>query len=128
MVSRPCARCRKVKRCKFTREADGRITYVCRPCISRAARLTRDHGGWRTQSEILTRERRHVDLEAGTLRLDPGEAKNGEGRVVYLTPELRDLLAAQLERVRAAEKSAGRNHPLPVPVPLRQEAYRAAQA
>jgi integrase len=37
--------------------------------------------GWRTQSEILTRERRHVDLEAGTLRLDPGEAKNGEGRV-----------------------------------------------
>ena len=36
--------------------------------------------GWRTQSEILTRERRHVDLEAGTLRLDPGETKNGEGR------------------------------------------------
>jgi hypothetical protein len=44
MVSRPCARCRKVKRCKFTREADGRTTYACRPCLSRAARLTRNHG------------------------------------------------------------------------------------
>src|SRR5262245_43936111 len=32
--------------------------------------------GWRTQSEILTRERRHFDIEAGTLRLDPGETKN----------------------------------------------------
>jgi hypothetical protein len=44
MVSQPCARCRKVKHCKFTREADGRITYVCRPCLSRAARSTRNHG------------------------------------------------------------------------------------
>jgi integrase len=48
--------------------------------------------GSRVPSEILTRERRHVDLEAGTLRLDPGETKNGEGRVVYLTPELKALL------------------------------------
>jgi hypothetical protein len=36
--------------------------------------------GWRTQSEVLTRERRHVDIEAGTLSLDTGEAKNDEAR------------------------------------------------
>jgi hypothetical protein len=34
--------------------------------------------GWRMQSEVLTLERRQVDLEAGTLRLDPGTTKNDE--------------------------------------------------
>ena len=34
------------------------------------------HGtGWRVQSEFLTRQWRHVDLDAGWLRLDPGEGK-----------------------------------------------------
>jgi integrase len=61
--------------------------------------------GWRMQSEVLRLERRHLDLEAGTLRLDPGMAKNEEGRVVYLTPELRTLLGEQLERVRDLERS-----------------------
>ena len=64
--------------------------------------------GWRTQSEVLTLERRHLDLEAGTLRLDPGMTKNDEGRIVYLTPELKALLAAQLERVEALQKRTGR--------------------
>ena len=40
--------------------------------------------GWRMQSEILAVERRHLDLAAGTLRLDPGSTKNAEGRLVYL--------------------------------------------
>jgi integrase len=61
--------------------------------------------GWRMQSEVLTLERRHLDLEAGTLRLDPGVAKNEEGRVVYLTPGLRTVLSEQLERVRDLERS-----------------------
>ena len=52
--------------------------------------------GWRTRSEILTLERRQVDLKAGTLRLEPGTTKNREGRVVYLTPELRTLVVEQL--------------------------------
>jgi integrase len=64
--------------------------------------------GWRTQSEVLTLDRRQLDLEAGTLRLDPGTTKNDEGRVVSRTPELKALLAAQLERVRVAERRAGR--------------------
>jgi len=37
--------------------------------------------GWRMQSEVLALERRHLDLEAGTLRLDPGMTKNAKGRV-----------------------------------------------
>jgi hypothetical protein len=38
------------------------------------------------QSEVVPLERRHLDLEAGTLRLDPRMTKNAEGRVgVYLT-------------------------------------------
>ena len=31
--------------------------------------------GWRTQSEVLALERRHLDLDAGTLRLDPGRRR-----------------------------------------------------
>jgi integrase len=51
------------------------------------------------QSEVLTLERRQVDLEAGTLRLEPGTTKNDDGRVVYLTPEVKASIVAQLERV-----------------------------
>jgi integrase len=63
--------------------------------------------GWR-KGEVLGLERRHVDLEAGTLRLDPGSTKNGEGRVVYLTPEVQRLLAEQLARADALQKKIGR--------------------
>jgi integrase len=64
--------------------------------------------GWRIRSEVLTLERRQLDLEAGTLRLDPGTTKNDEGRLVYLTPELARLLGGQLDRVRALERKTGR--------------------
>ena len=56
--------------------------------------------GWRTRSEVLTLELRQVDLVAGTIRLDPGQTKNQDGRVVYLTPELIGLLRAQVDRVK----------------------------
>jgi len=36
--------------------------------------------GWRVHDEILTRQKKHLDLSAGWLRLDPGETKNREGR------------------------------------------------
>lgn len=64
--------------------------------------------GWRTQSEVLTLERRQLDLEAETLRLEPGTTKNDDGRVVYLPPDLKAQLAAQVERVRAVERQIGR--------------------
>jgi len=64
--------------------------------------------GWRVPSEVLTLERRQLDLAAGTLRLDPGATKNGDGRVVYLTPELKALLTAQVARVEALQRQLGR--------------------
>src|SRR5262249_14715559 len=64
--------------------------------------------GWRMQSEILSLERRQLDLAAGTLRLEPGTTKNNEGRVVYLTPELKALLSGQLERVETLQKRLGK--------------------
>ncbi len=39
--------------------------------------------GWR-RNEVLTLEQRQLDLSAGTLRLDPGSTKNGDGRLCYL--------------------------------------------
>jgi integrase len=39
--------------------------------------------GWRINSEVLTLQRRQVDLKAGEVRLDPGTTKNFEGRVFY---------------------------------------------
>jgi integrase len=71
--------------------------------------------GWRMQSEVLTLERRQLDLEAGTVRLDPGTTKNDEGRLVYLTPDLKALLAGQVERIRAVERKAGRIIPFLFP-------------
>jgi len=50
--------------------------------------------GWRLKSEILTREWKHVDLINGWLRIDPGEAKTGEGRNFPLTATLRALFEA----------------------------------
>ena len=63
--------------------------------------------GWRIRSEVLTLQRRHVDLRAGAVRLDAGSTKNGEGRVIYLTPELRQLVAEQLARVDALGRETG---------------------
>ncbi len=67
--------------------------------------------GWRIDSEILSLERRQVDLKAGTIRLDPGQTKNDDGRIAYLTPELKSLLGAQVARVEAFQKKSGRITP-----------------
>jgi len=64
--------------------------------------------GWRIDSEVLTLERRQLDLEAGTLRLDVGGTKNDDGRVVYLTAELEVALREQVGRVEALQKRTGR--------------------
>jgi integrase len=63
--------------------------------------------GWRIASELLTRQKHHVDLNARWLRLDPNETKNAEGRMFPLTAELREILEAQLEHTRALEVANG---------------------
>ncbi len=63
--------------------------------------------GWRMQSEVLSLELRQLDLDSGTLRLDPGATKNNEGRVVYLTPELTAMLRAQTDRVMRLMRERG---------------------
>ncbi len=64
--------------------------------------------GWRMRSEVLTLRRSQLDLNAGTLRLHPGETKNREGRVIYLTADIKASLAEQIERVDQLMKRTGR--------------------
>jgi hypothetical protein len=68
----------------------------------------RDLGGdgWRRHRA----ERPSFALSAGrkTLTLDPGQTKNGEGRVAVLTPDLVLLLTEQVERVKALERKLKR--------------------
>jgi integrase len=45
--------------------------------------------GWRTDSEILPLEWRHVHLDDNELHIDGAMAKNKEGRTFPMTPELR---------------------------------------
>jgi integrase len=65
--------------------------------------------GWR-RGEILSRQWRHVDLDRGVLRLEPGETKNGKGREfpLYAMPELRAVIEAQRTRVSEIERRTGR--------------------
>ncbi len=48
-----------------------------------------------------------MDFQAGWLRLEPGETKNGEGRMFPLTPELREILERQRVRTEALERATG---------------------
>jgi integrase len=64
--------------------------------------------GWRIHDELLPRQWKHLDVTAGWLRLEPGETKNGEGRMFPLTPALRAVLEAQRERTRQIERQTGR--------------------
>jgi site-specific recombinase XerD len=64
--------------------------------------------GWRVKSEILTRQKCHLDLKAGWLRLEPNETKNGEGRQFPLTPALRAVLEKQIKATDAFEKKTER--------------------
>jgi integrase len=91
----------------FKREWYEAVRRHLRPDLQTAITIAHTYG-WRMQSEILALERRQLDLDAGMLRLEPGTTKNDEGRLVYLTPELKALLAAQVDRVKALERKLGR--------------------
>jgi integrase len=53
------------------------------------------HTGWRVLSEVLRLTWQQIDLDAGTIRLEVGTTKNKDGRLIFLTRDLRALLANQ---------------------------------
>jgi integrase len=90
----------------------------CEPATFAAIRkhLPEPHGlavaicytlAWR-RAEVLGLEWRHVDLEAGALRLDAVRAKNDEQREAFLTPSLLSELKAHRLRVEALQRQLGR--------------------
>lgn len=91
----------------FERAEFGRLLWHL-PKDLRACAITAYVTGWRVPSEVLTREWRHVDLEHGWLRLEPGETKSGRGRMFHFTPALRVALRTQRAATTAAERRLGR--------------------
>jgi integrase len=59
------------------------------------------HTGWRIRSEVLRLTWAQIDLPEGTVRLEVGETKNKDGRLIYLTGELRALLMNQWQEHRS---------------------------
>lgn len=55
------------------------------------------------KQEILSLRWNQIDLEARTIRLDPGTTKSGEGRVIAVDGELLHVLKAQSERRNVTE-------------------------
>ena len=55
------------------------------------------------KQEILSLRWNHVDLEAKTIRLDPGATKNGESRVIAFDGELLEVLKTQWQGRKVAE-------------------------
>ena len=64
--------------------------------------------GWRIKSEILTRQKQHLDLQSGCLRLEREETNTGEERRFPLTPGMRELLVRQLEKINELERKTNR--------------------
>jgi integrase len=50
---------------------------------------------------------RQVDFKVEVVRLEPGTTKNGEGRTVFMTAELKGLLEDQWAMTMAIERQAG---------------------
>ena len=64
--------------------------------------------GWR-KGELLSRSWRHVNLNDGWLRLEPGETKNGEARMFPLSAaNLRAVFETQHQQKIETEKRTGR--------------------
>ena len=58
----------------------------------------------RFKSEVLPLTADRVDLHGGTVRLNPGETKNGRGRTLVLTADLRKILTAQIASLAALKQ------------------------
>ena len=63
--------------------------------------------GWRSKAESLRLKWHNVDLDGGTVRLDPGTTKNKDGRVIYMFPELQSLLEGQRQVTLALQRETG---------------------
>ena len=61
---------------------------------------------------MLPLQWRNIDFETGTIRLDPGTTKNKEGRVIYMTAQLRALLEEQRRQTLAFQQETQRIIPL----------------
>ncbi len=76
-------------------------------CSCSASKTFAFDTGWRINSEVLPLQWRQVDVKAGEVRLDPGTTKNLEGRVFYLTSELKDLLKPQRKTADRIQRRKG---------------------
>lgn len=83
------------------------VRRTLRPDLQVAVTIAHSYG-WRMQSEVLTLALSQIDLSAGTMRINPGGSKTGEGRIVYLSSEVKKLLEEQIERVRTLSRTMGR--------------------
>ncbi len=83
------------------------MTHLTLPA-PRAVALFMYWAGWR-RNETLTREWRHVDWDRGSICLEPGETKNGQGRELpfAVLPELKALLEAQRAYTDTVERRTG---------------------
>ena len=81
----------------------GHLPEALRPMVT-FAHIT----GWRIPSEVLTLQWRQIDLDAGSVRLDPGTTKSGEGRAIHMTADLRTLLESQRAITDAYQKERGK--------------------
>ena len=68
--------------------------------------------GWRCRSEVLPLQWRNIDFETGTVRLDPGVTKNRDGRVIYMTAQLRTVLEEQRRQTLTLQQQTNRIIPL----------------
>ncbi|MBI2015315.1 MAG: tyrosine-type recombinase/integrase [Candidatus Rokubacteria bacterium] len=107
----------RVPKLRKLREADPRAGFVERDRFEAIIRrLPEPHAlalrvcyalGWR-RGEVFGLGWRHVDLQRGALRLEPGETKNGDGRTAFLPPDLVAQLRAHRARVEALQRKLGR--------------------
>jgi integrase len=95
-IDRICAALEATETAKDERKRAGALANVVRFAFAT---------GWRTTSEVLPLEWRHVDWKGRSVRLDAHTTKNDEGRSFPFTADLEKILTEQLaihEKLKAA--------------------------
>lgn len=86
-IDRICAALEATETAAHARQRAGELANVVRFAFAT---------GWRTTSEVLPLEWRHVDWHGRCVRLDAHTTKNDEGRVFPFTVDIERILTAQL--------------------------------